>query len=84
MERHEGSLILFSESTARSMSLQICIGFVIICGGSSIWWGLGCVGGVAVGGWLQSFGEYLRPTLVFMWDGAMPEGFSIYFSVVFG
>ena len=26
----------------------------------------------------------LRPTLVFMWDGAMPEGFNIYFSVVFG
>ena len=56
MGRHyEGSLILFSESRACSMSLQICIGFFAICGGSSIWWGLGCVRGVAVGGWLQSF-----------------------------
>ena len=66
------------------MSLQICISFFTIYGGSSIWWGLGCVRGVTVGGWLQSFEGYLRPTLVFMLNGAIPEEFNFYFSVVFG
>ena len=66
------------------MSLQICISFFAIYGGSSIWWGLGCVGGVAVGGWLQSFEGYLGPTLILMLSGAIPEEFNFYFSVVFG
>ena len=38
MERHyEGSHILFLESTAQSMSLQICISFFTIYSGSNIW-----------------------------------------------
>ena len=34
---YEGSNILFWESGARSKSLQICIAFFPICGGSNIW-----------------------------------------------
>ena len=38
MDRHyEGINILFLESTAHSMSLQICISFLIIYSGSKIW-----------------------------------------------
>ena len=38
MERHyEGSHILFLESRAKSMSLQICISFFTIYSGSNIW-----------------------------------------------
>ena len=38
MERHyEGSHILFLESRAQSMSLQICISFFTIYSGSNIW-----------------------------------------------
>ena len=37
-ERHyEGSLILFLESRAQSMSLQICSSFFTIYSGSNIW-----------------------------------------------
>ena len=39
MERHyEGSHILFLESRAQSMSLQICISFFTIYSGSNIWY----------------------------------------------
>ena len=34
---HEGSNILFLESRAQSMSLQICISFFTIYSGSNIW-----------------------------------------------
>ena len=38
MERHyEASHILFLESTAQFMSLQICISFLIIYSGSNAW-----------------------------------------------
>ena len=38
MERHyKGSHILFLESIAQSMSLQICISFFTIYNGSNIW-----------------------------------------------
>ena len=32
----------------------------------------------------QSFKEYLRQTLVFMWNSALREKFNFYFSGVFG
>ena len=41
MEKHyEGSHILFLESRAQSMSLQICISFFTIYSGSNTWWDL--------------------------------------------
>ena len=41
MEGHdEGSHVLFLESRAQSMSLQICIRFFTIYNGSNIWEGL--------------------------------------------